>query len=148
MYSDGNDSKTAGTVGAVSGALLGIGIWCLIGLLGRIAVVGGIAISLGALGGYFLFGRGMSKAGFIISLIVILISVYNAAKLNYCITMSGIPDEGLTFRMCYNHFYPHLELYGMSNNFFDDLKLGYFLAAVGGMVLFFKKFFRGTKVQR
>ena len=60
-------NKITGALGAPAGAALGTGIWCLTGLFGKIAFVGGSALCLGAFGGYYLPGKGISIAIYRIS---------------------------------------------------------------------------------
>ena len=74
MFLNDDDNKVLGTIGALIGAALGVGLWCLIGLFGKIAVIGGFMLCLGTLGGYYLLGKGMSKTGLIITVIIILVA--------------------------------------------------------------------------
>ncbi|MCR5021430.1 hypothetical protein [Ruminococcus sp.] len=138
MDFDNDDSKVAGTVGALIGAALAIGLWCLIGLLGRIAFIGGIAICLGSLGGYYLLGKGMSKTGLIISLVIIVLAVYLATRLNYAISLYRAFDGEVSFGKCYSSVIKLLAAYGEKGSFYKDLFFGYLITIGGGVVLMAK----------
>ena len=114
MDFDNDDSKVAGTVGALIGAALAIGLWCLIGLLGRVAVIGGVALFLGAYGGYYLLGKGMSKVGLIISTVIVLISVYVATRLNWSISLSRATDMSVS--ECYKKLPKLIKLAAVSGS--------------------------------
>ncbi len=136
MDFDNDDSKVAGTVGALIGAALAIGLWCLIGLLGRVAVIGGVALFLGAYGGYYLLGKGMSKVGLIISTVIVLISVYVATRLNWSISLSRATDMSVS--ECYKKLPKLIKLAEVSGSFYKDLVVGYLITFFGGVVLMAK----------
>ena len=136
MDFDNDDSKVAGTVGALIGAELAIGLWCLIGLLGRVAVIGGVALFLGAYGGYYLLGKGMSKVGLIISTVIVLISVYVATRLNWSISLSRATDMSVS--ECYKMLPKLIKLAEASGSFYKDLVVGYLITFFGGVVLMAK----------
>lgn len=138
MFLDDDDKKIPGTVGALIGAALGIGIWCLIGLFGKIAVVGGFALCLGTLGGYFLLGKGMSKKGLIICLVIVLVSVYLATRLNYSISMYRALDGSTSFGGCFRTVMKLLEAFGEKASFYKDLAFGYLVTLGGGAALLYK----------
>ena len=130
MYDD--DNKITGTIGALIGAALGVGLWCLIGLAGKIAFIGGVAIFLGALGGYRLLGKDISKAGAIISLVIIVLAVYFATRLNYGIALYRACDGEVSFGKCYSNALTLLEALGEQGSFYNDLALGYLITLGGG----------------
>ncbi len=132
MYFDNDDNKIAGAAGALIGTALGMGLWCLIGLLGRIAVIGGVAICLGALGGYYLLGKGMSKTGLIITLVMIVLAVYFATRLNYSITLYRELDGEWSFGECYSSVLRLLDAFGKKSAFYKDLAFGYLITLGGG----------------
>jgi len=128
-----SDNKVMGTVGALVGALLGIGIWCLIGLAGKIAVIGGVAIFLGAFGGYFLLGKDMSKVGVVIAGVIVLVSVYFATRLNYGISLYRAMEGEMSFGECYSKVLDLLAVFGEKGSFYKDLVIGYLITIVGGI---------------
>lgn len=138
MDFDNDDNKIAGTIGALIGASLGVGLWCLIGLFGKIAFIGGIAICLGSLGGYYLIGKGMSKTGLIISLVIIVLAVYFATRLNYTITLYRALDGKLSFGKCYSGVIELLAAIGKKGLFYKDLVFGYLITIGGGFMVLWK----------
>ena len=138
MYLDDDENKITGTIGAVIGAALAVGLWCLIGVFGKIAVIGGFALCLGTLGGYFLLGKGMSKTGLIICLAVIVISVYLATRLVYGITLYRQLDGSVSFGDCFDSVLKLLRAMGEIGAFYKDLVFGYLITIGGGAALLFK----------
>lgn len=138
MFMEDDDNKVMGIIGALIGSALGIGIWCLIGAFGKIAVVGGFALCLGAFGGYFLLGKGMSKTGLIITAVILLLSVYLAVRLDYAITLYRALEKSVSLGSCFSGVIKLLDAYGEKGTFYKDLALGYGMTLIGGVALFFK----------
>lgn len=129
MNSD--DNKIAGTVGALIGAVLGIVIWCIIGLFGRIAWIGGFAICICSLGGYYLLGKDISKIGLGIVAVIVIISVYVATRMNWAIALHNEFSE-FSLWWCYKNIIGLLELAGDKSAFYGDLAIGYVMTLLGG----------------
>ncbi len=72
-----------GTVGAIVGGLLGVGVWMLIFHLGYIAVIGGMAIMAGTIGGYKFLGKEIGTKGLITCIVISAILVYAANYLSW-----------------------------------------------------------------
>ncbi len=138
MILDDDDNKVLGVIGALLGSALGIGIWCLIGLFGRVAVIGGFALCLGALGGYFLLGKGMSRTGLIFTAVIIILSVYLAVRLDYAISVYRALDKSVSLGSCFVSVMKLLEAIGEKGSFFKDLGIGYLVTLGGGAVLLYK----------
>ncbi|SFD12648.1 hypothetical protein [Ruminococcus albus] len=136
MDFDNDDNKITGIIGALIGAALGVGIWCLFGLLGRIAFIGGIAIFLGSFGGYYLLGKGMSKTGLIISAVIIVISVYIATRLNWSIALWK--ETGISVSECYKILPKLLKKLGERGSFYKELFIGYLITLGGGFLALMK----------
>ena len=67
-----------GIIGAIIGAFLGSIIWVIISQAGYISSIGGLAIAIGVIKGYEIFGHGMDRNGLIISIGIIIVTVYLA----------------------------------------------------------------------
>ena len=133
MYDE--DNKVLGTIGAIIGACLGIIVWCLIGKLGYIAWIGGLAISGLSFGGYYLLGKDFSKAGIIIVVVLIIVSVYVATRLNWAMelqdSMKDYMDMSLTD--CFAEVMDMIELADAKGKFYRDLFLGYGITAISSI---------------
>lgn len=131
-----NENKVLGAVGAVIGAALGIVVWCLIGKLGYIAWIGGLAICAFTLGGYMLLGKDVSKFGLILSIALMIVSVYVATRLNWAISLQDAFDEELGYEMslwdCFTDIMKWVKLADSTARFYLDLGLGYLITFVAG----------------
>lgn len=67
-----------GTIGAILGALIGSLLYIVLMLIGDDLSIGGVFISIGVIGGYFLFAKGFSKVGLIISSVILIATVVSA----------------------------------------------------------------------
>lgn len=138
-----NENKIRGAIGAVAGAILGIVVWCLIGKLGYISWIGGFAISVFTLGGYTLLGKDISKFGAVLSIALILVSVYIATRLNWAISLQEAIDEELhsdaSLWECFTDIMTWVELADSTGRFYLDLVLGYVITIVAGFGFVKKK---------
>ncbi|MDO4944835.1 MAG: hypothetical protein Q4E74_06510 [Ruminococcus sp.] len=138
-----NENKVLGAVGAVIGAVLGIVVWCLIGKLGYISWIGGFAISVLTLGGYMLLGKDVSKFGLILSVVIMIVSVYFATRLNWAISLQEAFDEELGYDMslwdCFSNIMKWVRLADSTARFYLDLGLGYLLTFAAGFSFIKKK---------
>lgn len=76
------ENVVLGLIGALVGALLGGASIILLSRLGYIASVSGVLIAFGTLGGYKLLGKGMSKIGMMICIVLMLITPFAAYNLD------------------------------------------------------------------
>lgn len=137
-----NENKVLGTVGAFLGAALGIAVWCLLGRIGIIAALGGYVICMLTFGGYMVLGKDVSKYGIILSIIIVLASVYIATRLNWAITLQNAFDEELGYDLSlwdsFKNIMDYVKLAGVTNKFYLDLYAGYGLTVLGGISFFLK----------
>ena len=134
---DKQENKIMGTVGAVAGAFLGIVVWCLLGKLGVISWIGGLAIVGLSFGGYMLLGKEISKFGAVLIILLAVISVYIATRLNWAIALQEIADD-LTLFESYDYVMDLLELAGEKGEFYKDLVFGYAVTVAAGFSMFKK----------
>lgn len=64
-----------GILGAILFSLIGCAVWILIGKLGYISYLGGVAMAFSIIFGYHLFGKKFDVLGFIVSIVIVLIMV-------------------------------------------------------------------------
>lgn len=135
---DEENSVIAGVIGSLIGAAIGIGIWTLIGMFGKFALIGGLFLCLGVFGGYILLGKGISKIGIIICAVVLIVSVYIAVRCSYAAALCFALHGEKSFGECMSTMNKLLATASMKKSFIKDLGLGYLMTLGGGVVLLYK----------
>ena len=135
---DKDDKMLRGVIGALLGAALAMGLWCLLGYFGRMAFICGIAMCVGVIGGYYLFGNGMSIGGLVICSIIILVAVFFSVRISYGLLLYNKLEGTMSFGDCYSKIMDLLEALGEKGSFYKDLALGYLFTIAGGFYLLFK----------
>lgn len=148
-YDDDGD-LVKGIIGAVIGAMLGIGVWCLIGMAGYIAWIGSLALIGGAYFGYILMAKGIGLKGLIAVAAIVLISVYIGTRLSFSITLnrelnkvkaeyeledSDIPSVGKIF----THAGDYIELLGVKKDYNKNMALGYLFTVGAAATIVFRR---------
>lgn len=97
------NNKVMGIVGAIVGTILGLIVWCLIGMAGYISWVGGLALAAGAFGGYKLLGKKVDGIGVAVCIVLIIVSVYIGTRMTYAIDLhkefQDDPEFALAFEI-------------------------------------------------
>lgn len=131
-----NENKVLGTIGAVIGAALGIVVWCLIGKLGYISWLGGLAISFFTLGGYWLLAKDVSRFGLILSIGLMIVSVYVATRLNWAISLQEAINGELGYDLSlwegFEQCMEWVKLLEVTGKFYIDLVFGYVITFAAG----------------
>ena len=135
---DKDDKKALGIIGALLGAALAMGLWCLLGYFGKMAFISGIAMCVGVIGGYYLLGKGMSIVGLVICGIIMIAAVFFSVRLSYGLWLYHKLDGTMSFGDCYSKVMKLLESLGEKGSFYKDLGLGYLFTVGGGFYLLFK----------
>ena len=135
---DKDDKMAFGVIGALLGAALAMGLWCLLGYFGRMAFICGIAMCVGVIGGYYLFGKGMSIGGLVICGVIMLVAVYFSVRLSYGLYLYNKMDGTMSFGECYKTIMKLLEALGEKGSFYKDLGLGYLFTVGGGFYMLYK----------
>jgi hypothetical protein len=124
------ENKIKGTIGALIGAFLGMGVWCLLGSLGILAWLGGAAICVCTIMGYKLLGDGMSKIGGGITFVIIVVTVYVATRMNWAIELHKLAPQ-YSLLDCFKTVLPLLKVFNLQDRFYIDLGLGYVVTIIG-----------------
>ena len=135
---DKDDKMALGAIGALIGAALAMGLWCLLGYFGKMAFICGIAMCVGVIGGYYLFGKGMSIGGLVICGVIMLVAVYFSVRLSYGLYLYNKMDGTMSFGECYKTIMKLLETLGEKGSFYKDLGLGYLFTIGGGFYMLYK----------
>lgn len=148
---DEGETLVRGAVGAAVGAILGIGIWCLIGMAGYIAWIGSLALIGGAYFGFTFMAKGIGKKGMIIVAAIVLLSVYVGTRLTFSIRLnhelnkykyeyeledSDIPGVGKIFVNAGDY----IEVLGAKKSYNANMVMGYlFTLGAAGTIVFKRK---------
>jgi hypothetical protein len=124
-----------GIFGAIAGALLGSVAWILIGLLGRIAIIGGMAISFCAFKGYALLKGKINKPAILIICLVSIVGMLFAQFISMDITFyKAMTDAGYSvdFGEILQHTFeiPFMDS-EIQSAFMRDTLLGLLFLAIG-----------------
>jgi hypothetical protein len=127
------ENLLAGIVGAVLGSLIGAGIIILLGQLGYVAALSGIAMAICSLKGYEFLGGKLSNKGIIASVIIMIIMVYLGNRIDWSISVANYytdVDYFYAFRIL-----PDLlrEGYLEASQYYGNLVLVYLFTAIGAI---------------
>lgn len=109
------ENVIGGVVGAILGSLLGVLCIVVLGQLGYVASLSGVAMAIGVLKGYEMLGGKLTKKGVIISSIIMLLMTYVGNQLDWAIellTKGGGARAGYNVFECYQMI-PELLSVGM-----------------------------------
>ena len=95
-----------GILGAIVFSLIGCAVWIIIGKLGYISYLGGIAMAISTIFGYHLFGKKFDTLGLIISIVIVLVMVLVSNMFIYTWELLSQPgmEEALSL-LGYNGFF-------------------------------------------
>ena len=95
-----------GILGAIVFSLIGCAVWIIIGKLGYISYLGGIAMAFSTIFGYHLFGKKFDTLGLIISIVIVLVMVLVSNMFIYTWELLSQPgmEEALSL-LGYNGFF-------------------------------------------
>lgn len=142
-----------GILGAFLFSLIGCAVWILIGKLGYISYLGGIAMAFSTIFGYHLFGKKFDVLGFITSIVIVLIMVLLSNMFIYTwqiISEPGI-DEALSilgYEGFFSVFFGLFDLMkqvdlltglegmdSMTGTFISDLVIGYIVSGIATVAI-------------
>lgn len=142
-----------GILGAIVFSLIGCAVWIIIGKLGYISYLGGIAMAFSTIFGYHLFGKKFDTLGLIISIVIVLVMVLVSNMFIYTWELLSQPgmEEALSL-LGYNGFFGvffglfdlmkqvdlHTGLEGidsMTGGFISDLIFSYIIAMIATVAI-------------
>ena len=142
-----------GILGAIVFSLIGCAVWILIGKLGYISYLGGIAMAFSTIFGYHLFGKRFDTLGLIISIVIVLVMVFVSNMFIYAWQIVSEPgiEEALSL-LGYEGFFgvffglfdlmKEVDLYAglegldsMTGSFIRDLVIGYIISGIATVAI-------------
>lgn len=142
-----------GILGAIIFSLIGCAVWIIIGKLGYISYLGGIAMAFSTIFGYHLFGKKFDTLGLIISIVIVLVMVLVSNMFIYTWELLSQPgmEEALSL-LGYNGFFGvffglfnlmkevdlHTGLEGidsMTGGFISDLIFSYIISMIATVAI-------------
>ena len=142
-----------GILGAIVFSLIGCAVWIIIGKLGYISYLGGIAMAFSTIFGYHLFGKKFDTLGLIISIVIVLVMVLISNMFIYTWELLSQPgmEEALS-QLGYNGFFglffglfdlmKQLDLHAgldgidsMTGGFISDLIFSYIIAMIATIAI-------------
>jgi hypothetical protein len=139
-YEEKSSNYAAGFFGALLGALVGSIVWVVVGLLGYVAAIAGLAISAASTKGYRVFGGKVTKATLIIVGICSLFALLIAQSATYSILLlqeAGKQGIQATFTDCVNTvFWLVFNDSEFMGSFLKDLLLGLLFMGLGAYSTF------------
>lgn len=139
------ENKAMGILGALIGTALGLVVWCLIGSLGYISAIGGLAICAGAFFGYYLLGKDMSAFGAIFCIVLIIASVYLGERITYAMALKEALEaysDDVSLMDCFKNIEEVVEILDMKADYIGDMVKSYLFTAIGGACILAKAFRR------
>ncbi len=142
-----------GILGAIVFSLIGCAVWILIGKLGYISYLGGIAMAFSTIFGYHLFGKKFDTLGLIISIVIVLIMVFVSNMFIYTWQIVSEPgiDEALSllgYEGFFSVFFGLFDLMkqvdlltglegmdSMTGSFISDLVIGYIISGIATVAI-------------
>ena len=128
------ENVALGIVGALAGALLGGASIVLLSQLGYIASISGFILAFCTLKGYELLGKGLSKKGVVICVILMLVTPFVADLIDWALLVyRSWADYGVTFLECVQ-LLPELFAEGVitTGEYLKNLGMIYLFVIMGG----------------
>lgn len=136
-----------GLLGAFLGSLVGVVLWVVIYQLGYIAGIAGAAMVIFAFRGFKMFGKELTFAGVICSILISFMMIPFSVYLSWSIDLFSYLGEGITFSECFGSLiYFMLDNDEIFRGMIGEMVMGYFLyliAAVSTIV----KTIKSSKIQ-
>lgn len=128
------ETVIGGVIGALFGSLVGAAVIVLLGQLGYVSVLSGIAMGFCVLKGYRLLGNRISRKGIVISFLVIALMVYAADRFDWSLSFSRWSEGEVDVITAFQYF-PELLREGYINvaSYRLNLLLVYVFSVLGAI---------------
>lgn len=127
------ENRAMGLLGAVLGGILGGASIVLLGQLGYVAALSGVILAFCTLKGYDLLGKGMSKQGILICVLVMLITPYLADRVDWALVIAR--DLGMSFGDAFAYVHDIVGVYGLEDDYTTSLLMVYGFTALGAFTI-------------
>lgn len=131
-----DENVPMGILGALIGCIVGALVIYLIGALGYVAALGGIALAVASLWGYEKLGKKLTIKGIIITTILMIITVFLTKQVEWSIEFYKMLNEeygNISFVTVFMEILPFLKETGYLKDFLGDLGLLYLFTALGAV---------------
>lgn len=123
------ENVSLGILGALLGGILGGAAIVLIGQLGWISALSGVALAFCTLKGYELLGKQLSKRGMIICLVVMLAVPYLADRITW--TLAIVEELQFRFGDAFLYIHELIEEFELQADYWKNLGLIYLFTVLG-----------------
>ncbi|MCR4651919.1 MAG: hypothetical protein K5662_09240 [Lachnospiraceae bacterium] len=134
-----------GIIGAIMGALPGMLLWFLLGMIGFIAGIAGYVIAKGASFGYKTLGKKLDKKGAVITILITIVAIYFTNKFSFTYDIAKAYSENdvpVTFADVYSSFWLIMKEGGFYISFIANLVVG-LLLTLWSCFSYFKALLKG-----
>lgn len=128
----------SGAIGAILGGILGGAVIVLIGQMGLISAISGVALSFCTLKGYELLGGKLSKRGMLVSIAVMLLVPYLADRVSWALVI--VEEWGWLFGDAFLYVHEVVGELELQADYWKDLLLIYVFTALGAFSIFQQTF--------
>lgn len=122
-----------GIIGAFIGSFLGVLAIVILGQIGYVAVVSGIVMGFGTFMGYSILGQSLDLKGIIISVVIMIIMIYFANRLNWALYfIRAFPDASFS-KAFFNIHTIIKKIPDLSSKYYESLVMDYVFCGIGAL---------------
>ena len=136
------ENRLAGIVGALIGSIIGGMASVLVGQLGWISAVSGVILAFSTLKGYETLGKGLSKAGILVCIVLMLATPYLADRISWAMVI--VKEFGWLFGDAFLYVHDVIAEFGLEADYWKDLLFVYAFTALGAITIL-KQTFKQVK---
>ena len=134
-----NESNSLkGTIGAILGSLIGIILWIVMYRIDYFDSIAGLVIAYGTLKGYEILSGYLNRRGVLISIIVIIISIWLSNKIAWTLNIYDTLKESYSIIKCFINLNSMLIKLNLKNSYHISLIFGYLIGILGSYKIIYK----------